>query len=208
MKSRPVKWSVSVLFVLGLISVAGAVVGNRAAVHFGGVINDYTPISSTTAWEVRGPWTLKLKRESGPADFSAAVTMEMSVLGQIPATVSDVALSQHTHHIIMNDATVTSYETIGDSACPTFTSNPTTGPVLVVSGPATVTANGQTVTTFNPTGEPSQLTLCLSGGTGVPYGNITLQFGVGSPASTHFGTQAIHGVIRKTGGSDDDHGNH
>jgi hypothetical protein len=49
MKSRPVKWSVSVLFVLGLISVAGAVAGNRAAVHFGGVINDYTPISGTTA---------------------------------------------------------------------------------------------------------------------------------------------------------------
>ena len=56
------------------------------------------------------------------------------------------------------------------------------------------------------TGEPSPLTLCLSGGTGVPYANITLQFG--SPASPHFGTQAIHGVIRKTGGSDDDHGNH
>jgi hypothetical protein len=206
MKSRPAKWSVSVLFLLGLISVAGAVAGNRAPVHFVGVINDYTPISGgTTAWEVRGPWTLDLKGESGPADFSAAVTMEMSVVGQTtPITIS--ALSQHTHHIIMNDATVTSFETIGDSGCPTFSTNPTTGPVLVVSGPATVTANGQTDTSFDMTGQPSQLTLCLSGGTGVPYANITLQFGV--PASNHFGTQAIHGVIRKTSGSDDDHGKH
>jgi hypothetical protein len=131
--------------------------------------------------------------------------MELSVLGQSTTTVSAVALTQHTHHITMNDPTVTSFETIEASGCPTF-KPATSGPVLVVSGQATVTANGQTDTPFAPQGQPSQLTLCLSGGTGVPYANITLQFG--SPASTHFGSQAIHGVIRKTGGSDDDHGNH
>ena len=171
--------------------------------HLSGVINDYTPISGTTAWEVRGPWTLKLKGESGPADFSAAVTMELSVLGQSAATVSAVTLTQHTHHIRMNDATVTSFETIEASGCPTF-SPATGGPVLVVSGPATVTANGQTDTPFAPEGQPSQLTLCLSGGTGVPYANITLQFG--SPASKHFGSQAIHGVARIPRKSDEGYG--
>ncbi len=205
MKSRRVKWSVSVLFVLGLISVAGAVAVNRPTVHFGGVINDYTPISGTTAWEVRGPWTLKLKGEFGPADFSAALTMELSVLGQSTTTVSAVALTQHTHHITMNDATVTSFETIEASGCPTF-SPATSGPVLVVSGDASVTANGNVITPFDPTGGTSPLTVCVSGGPNVPYANVTLQFG--KPASMHFGSQAIHGVIRKTGWSDDDHGNH
>jgi hypothetical protein len=171
--------------------------------HLSGVINDYTPISGTTAWEVRGPWTLKLKGESGLADFSAAVTMELSVLGQSTTTVSAVALTQHTHHITMNDATVTSFETIEASGCPSF-SPATSGPVLVVSGQATVTANGQTDTPFAPQGQSSQLTLCLSGGTGVPYANITLQ--LGSPASKHFGSQAIHGVVRIPHKSDEGDG--
>jgi hypothetical protein len=171
--------------------------------HLRGVINDYTPISGSTAWEVHGPWTLDLNRESGLAEFSAAVSMELSVLGQSATTVAAVALTQHTHHITLHDATVTSFETIEASGCPTF-SPATSGPVLVVSGPATVTANGQTDTPFAPQGQPSQLTLCLSGGTGVPYANITLQFG--SPASKHFGSQAIHGVVRISRKSDEGYG--
>jgi hypothetical protein len=36
--------------------------------------------------------------------------------------------------------------------------------------------------------------VCISGGPNVPYANVTLQFG--KPASTHFGSQAINGVVR------------
>jgi len=201
MNGKAFSWLVRIIAVLVL--AVGTSAQAPTPKHLSGIINDYTPISGTTAWEVRGPWTLKLKGETGPADFSAAVTMELSVLGQSTTTVSAVALTQHTHHITMNDATVTSFETIEASGCPTF-SPATSGPVLVVSGQASVTANGQTDTPFAPQGQPSQLTLCLSGGTGVPYANITLQFG--SPASKHFGSQAIHGVVRIPRKSDEGDG--
>jgi hypothetical protein len=45
----------------------------------------------------------------------------------------------------------------------------------------------------------STLQVCVTGGDEVPYSvtnsNITLVFG--GPAATHFGPQAIHGVVRK-----------
>jgi hypothetical protein len=47
-------------------------------------------------------------------------------------------------------------------------------------------------------GNPSQLTICVLGGTDVAFSNITLTFGL--PASAHFGEQAIHGVVLKCGG--------
>jgi len=57
-----------------------------------------------------------------------------------------------------------------------------------------VTGNG-TPAPFETTPPSSTLHVCVSGGTEVPYSNITMQF-VG-PATTHFGSQAIHGVVRK-----------
>jgi hypothetical protein len=51
------------------------------------------------------------------------------------------------------------------------------------------------------------LTICILGGTQNPsitgaqafveFSNFTLTFGLGSRASTHFGTQAINGVIAR-----------
>jgi hypothetical protein len=192
MKSRTLRWAVSVV-VLAFAASIGALGQAPPPRHFSGVINDYTPISGgTTAWEVRGPWNLNLKRDSGTADFSAAVTMELSVLGQSPANVSSASLTQHTHHITMKDAAV-SVETVETTDCPTF-KPPTSGSVLVVTGDASVTANGNVITPFDPSGGTSPLTVCVSGGPNVPYANVTLQFG--KPASTHFGSQAIHGVVR------------
>ena len=66
--------------------------------------------------------------ESGPADFSAALTMELSSGAS--------ARMQHTHHITMEDATV-SYDT---SACPADSPANTGG--FVVNGMASTTANG------------------------------------------------------------------
>jgi hypothetical protein len=194
MKTKTLWWTARGVAVLVLAVAIGAPAEPGTPRHFGGVINDYTPISGgTTAWEVRGPWSLNLKRESGTADFSAALTMELSVLGQSPANISTASLTQHTHHITMKDAAV-SFETVETSDCPTF-NPPTSGSVLVVTGDASVTANGNVITPFDPSGGTSPLTVCVSGGPNVPYANITLQFG--KPASMHFGSQAIHGVVRR-----------
>lgn len=194
MKSNAVAWTAKVVVGLVLAVAIGALAEPRNPRRFSGVINDYTPISGgMTAWEVRGPWSLKLNGESGTADFSAALTMELSVLGQPSANVSAASLTQHTHHITMKDAAV-SFETVETSDCPKF-NPPTSGSVLVVTGNASVTANGG-LPPFAPTGEPSPLTVCVGGGTLVTYANITLQFGL--PASNHFGSQAIHGVVRHT----------
>jgi hypothetical protein len=193
MKTKTLWWTVRGVAVLVLAVAIGAFAEPRTPRHFGGVINDYTPISGgTTTWEVRGPWDLNLNPESATADFSAALTMELSVLGQSPANVSTASLMQHTHHITMKDAAV-SFETVETTDCPTF-KPPTSGSVLKVTGPASVTANGNVITPFDPNGGTSQLTVCVSGGPNVPYANVTLQFG--TPASIHFGAQAIHGVVR------------
>lgn len=191
MKTKTLWLTVGGVAVLLLAVAIGALAEPRTPRHLGGVINDYTPISGgTTAWEVRGLWNLNLK-ESGTADFSAVLTMELSVLGQPPTNVSAASLTQHTHHITMKDATV-SFETVETTDCPKF-NPPTSGSVLVVTGNASVSANGG-LPPFAPTGEPSPLTVCVSGGTIVPNANVTLQFGL--PASSHFGPQAIHGVVR------------
>lgn len=193
MKTKTLWWMVRGVAVLVLAVAIGALAEPRIPRHFGGVINDYTPISGgTTAWEVRGPWNLNLNPESATADFSAALTIELSVLGQSTANVSTASLTQHTHHITMKDAAV-SFEAVETTDCPKF-NPPTSGSVLVVTGDASVTANGNVITPFDPSGGTSQLTVCVSGGPNVPYANVTLQFG--KPASMHFGSQAIHGVVR------------
>jgi hypothetical protein len=193
MKTKTLWWAVRGATVLALAVAIGALAEPGTPRHLGGVINDYTPISGgMTAWELRGPWNLNLKGESGTANFSAALTMELSVLGQSPANVSAASLTQHTHHITMKDAAV-SFETVETTDCPKF-NPPTSGSVLVVTGDASVTANGNVVTPFDPSGGTWKLTVCISGGPNVPYANVTLQFG--KPASMHFGSQAIHGVVR------------
>jgi len=192
MKTKTLWWTVRGVAVLVLAVAIGALAEPRTPRHLRGVINDYTPISGgMTAWEVRGPWTLDLREERDTADFSAALTMELSVLGQSPANVSAASLTQHTHHITMKDAAV-SFETVETTDCPKFFP-PTSGSVLVVTGEASVTGNGNVITPFDPSGGTSKLTVCVSGGPNVPYANVTLQFG--KPASMHFGSQAIHGVV-------------
>ena len=64
-----------------LVLVAGiGCAGSRFdALTFTGTINAYSPQTTTTGpYEVRGPWSLSLNRESGKASFSAAMNMELS----------------------------------------------------------------------------------------------------------------------------------
>jgi hypothetical protein len=186
-------WLALCVVVLALAARTGALAHYETPAHFNGVINDFTPIAGgTTAWEVRGPWTLTLDEDTGKGSFSAALTMEMSVLGQSSANVLGSVLAQHTHHISMKDATIT----YNPSDCPAHAA--TTPPYvsrIELKGSAAVAANGGPFPPPPATPEPSELQVCIDGGTDVAYSNITLVFG--APASGHFGPQAIHGVVRK-----------
>jgi len=85
------------------------------------------------------------------------------------------------------NATV-SYDT---SVCPANTPA-TTVSGLVINGTATTAANGGPAP-FDAKGS-STLQVCIMGGAEVSYSNMTLVY-VG-PATGHFGTQPIHGVVR------------
>src|ERR1700735_912553 len=133
MKGRTSLWMVSAAATAVLVVGFGALAQNRTPMHFSGFINDYSPETiagkAVGPWEMHGRWSLDLKGRSGLADFSAAMTMELSdhaievaiangvVTNGVPATFDDPETRiPHTHHIIMKDAKV-SYDT---GTCPTY----------------------------------------------------------------------------------------
>ena len=188
-----------VVFALGISAFAQ----NREAVHFRGIINDFTPATTVKPggpWDLHGVWRLDLKRESGTADFSAALTMENSdywlLINPNPPADPDSPATRtpHTHHITMRDAQVTSDPSLVASGCPTASYKPPTTSGFMVTGSASITGNGG-YPPFAPEGQPSPLTVCITGGTQVGFSNITLVFGM--PASGHFGLQAINGAVRR-----------
>ncbi len=202
MKSRNL-WSAGcMVVVLALAAGASALAQDPTPVHFRGVINDYSPSTSSGGpWEIRGKWSLDLQgigssdrsgrsSTSGTANFSAALTMETSDYGIFDAThvdpTSPATRSPHTHHIAMTNATVT-WDT---RVCPA-NNPPTTGSGVVVTGPASITANGSAAP-FEAMG-PSTLQVCITGGSQVEFSNISLL--LTGPATGHFGQQAIHGVV-------------
>jgi hypothetical protein len=160
---------------------------DRLPERFSGQINAYTPTTTkapTGPYEIRGSWSLNLKREGTKADFSAAVNMILSdgwVLtnSTVPPNFDPSTRNAHTHHITMTDAEVTKLP----------------NNVIQVSGTATVTLNGGPT----PFAQQSPLTVVITGGgTGpddVEYSNVTLTFT--GAASGHFGTEPLPGVVRK-----------
>ncbi|MGH9408393.1 MAG: hypothetical protein ACRD1V_02950 [Vicinamibacterales bacterium] len=170
--------------------------------HFSGLINDYTASATATPplvsiaggpYEIRGTWTLTLDEKKGTADFSAALNMETSDYGivQSPANVNKDDPSTrgaHTHHINLTGGIVSiDWET----SCQPY-ATPVKGG-FVVTGQASITGNG-TLSALSP----SPLTVCVLGGTAVTFSNVELMFG--SPASKHFGTEAVHGLVTKCTG--------
>jgi hypothetical protein len=159
-------------------------------VHFKGTVGDYSP--STVAggpYEIRGVWSMDVAR-TGTADFSADLTMETSDYGISNATAVDpanpVTRTPHTHHISITNATV-SYDA---SVCPA-NNPPTTGSAVVINGTATTTGNGGPAP-FEAKGA-STLQVCITGGSQVEFSNVTMVYT--GPATSHFGSQAIHGVV-------------
>lgn len=165
-------------------------------VRYSGLLNDYTPSAAVVKggpYEMRGKWTLEVDPRRGTATFTAAMNMETSdygitqlnSAGQPTVNKDDpTTRAAHTHHISMTDGVVSED---WSSTCPTFSPAVTGG--FVVRGSAFVTGNGVPA----PFGNPSPLTICVLGGANVKFSNVTLTFGL--PANSHFGKQAIHGVI-------------
>lgn len=204
-------WMTTRFIAVLALSVATAALAQAPVPHhFSGIISDYTPLiptlTPTGPWEMRGHWALHLEGDSGKADFSAYMTMELSDSG-IAAARGNLAdpksRSAHTHHIVMTDATVSS-DPSETSTCPTF--SPANTAVFVVTGDASFISGNGNAAPFEKLG-PTSLQLCISGGTDgtseVQYSNMTLVM-TGPAANRHFGSQPIHGVVRFPH-EDDDH---
>ncbi len=191
-------------WVLVLALGTSVVAQDRGPEHFRGIINDFTAAHDATGkpsgpWELHGVWRLDVSGDGNVADFSAAVTMENSdywlLINTNPPADPDspATRSPHTHHIRMKDAQVTRDPSLVASGCPSAGYKPPTTTGFMITGSASVTGNGG-YAPFAPQGQLSPLTVCVTGGTQARFSNVTLVFG--APASTHFGSQAINGVIR------------
>jgi hypothetical protein len=201
MKNRALWWMVSAVGVVVLAVSIGVLAEGPTPMHFRGLINDYTPGTVGSAlvgpYVMHGTWSLDLKGRSNLADFSAAMSMELAEYTVVKGVVTQLddpeSRIPHTHHITMKDATVSP----ATGTCPSYPPpTNTTNPGFMVTGSAYITGNGGPAPFSKDDTVLSMLQVCVNGGTDVPFSNVTLVFG--TPASGHFGTQAIHGVVRRS----------
>jgi len=197
MKSNILNSAVRAFCLLLLLPVTFALGQERKPVHFSGLINDYSPLSANvkgSPWEMHGQWSMDLRSDRGTADFSADMTM--SGFGKTPEGAVDPTqplVNPHTHHIRLTNIKI-SWDMIG---CPTYlTPAPNNG--FQISGTVNLlTGNGNNAP-FETSPPSSNLQVCVTGVDhelySVPNANITLVFT--GPATSHFGTQAIHGVVK------------
>jgi hypothetical protein len=214
MKSNDLRWRACAKAALGLAALGTVTVGVGAATgalaadpfplptFFSGVLNDYTPATATagTPYEMHGKWSLKLSPRTS-AVFTAEMTMETAEYAN-PDPSDPTKLGAHTHHISVTDGVIHNDPTDPVNwmaSCPAF--KPAVSGGFVVTGTAYVTGNGNNP----PFGNPSLVTICVLGGAPNPavagtqsfvqFSNLTLTFASTSHAATHFGSQAINGVI-------------
>jgi hypothetical protein len=145
---------------------------------------------------------MDLRPDRGTADFSADMTM--SGFGRFADGAVDATqplVNPHTHHIRLTNVRI-SWDMIG---CPTYaTPAPTNG--FQISGTVSLlTGNGNNAP-FETKPPSSVLQVCVTGVDYEPYSaantNITLVFtGV---ATSHFGPQPIHGVVKSAAADPDD----
>lgn len=195
------------LLVSGVAGLTAALAGEPAGLpaHFRGLLNDYTPSSVNGVaikggpYEMHGTWTLDLDESRNIASFSAAMTMQTVDFLNADPNFDPGTLGAHTHHIAVTNGIVHDAPADFTSMCPKYSPAVTGG--FAITGTAYVIGNGGNP----PFGNPSPVTICILGGTNpnasgaayVQFSNFTLTFG--SPASTHFGPQAIHGVVVRCG---------
>ena len=183
--------------VLTLFSASFASAQEHRPVRLSGLINDYSPLSTTvkgSPWEMHGQWSMELRPERGTADFTADMTM--SGYGKTAAGAVDPTqplVNPHTHHIRLTSMKIT-WDMIG---CPTYlTPTPTNG--FQISGTVSLlTGNGNNAP-FETTPPSSVLQVCVTGVPDLPYSvplaNMTMVFT--GAATNHFGPQPIHGVVK------------
>jgi len=195
MKCKALGITTRLIAILALTVGIGALAQPPKHMKFSGTMNDYTPATGVSGpWEVRGHWSMKVKGESGKADFSAALTMERSDQGVILNGKGDfdnannntpTPRNAHTHHITLVDGMVTIIPN-----------------GFRVTGPAIITGNGAYPPPF---GAPSSLQIDITGSTGpnsVAFSNIAVTFL--DAAAKHFGTHPMNGVVRDVDKDDPD----
>lgn len=182
--SRPAALIASLVLTMAIGAMAQ---GPGQPRRLSGLISDYTAVSGVSGpWEMRGEWSLSLDDDSNAANFSATLNMTHSDywVVQNPGSADDNTATgrhPHTHHITVMHATVTPLATGG----------------FEVSGPVYVTNDGNPAPFMAKcsTSTPCTLTVDVTGGTIVQLSNLGMTFG--GPPTGHFGTQPIHGVVRK-----------
>jgi hypothetical protein len=144
---------------------------------------------------MHGQWSMDLHPRWGTADFLADMTMSgfgMTTTGAVDPT--HPLVNPHTHHIRLTDAKIT-WEMKG---CPAYMPPATITGFQLNGTVALLTGNGS-IAPFETNPPSSTLQVCVTGGNegqySLPNSNITLVFG--GPATTHFGPQPLHGVVRK-----------
>jgi hypothetical protein len=179
-------WGAVQIGVLILSASIGGIAQTPREMNLRGTISDYSPQSVSGPWELRGLWSLKVKGDSGTADFSAALTMVRSDLGVMLSGGGDLNSAKqrnaHTHHITLVDGTITPL---------------TNG--FRVTGNATITANGAFPPPFGPN---STVQIDITGSNTVTFSNIQLT--MGGNAAVHFGTNPFTGVVRNAADHDND----
>ena len=196
MNSKSLMSAVRALALLVLVSTTCALAQERRPVHLSGLLNDYVPLLGTvkgSPYEMHGQWSMDVDPERGTADFSADMTM--SSFGRTADGAVDPTQplqGPHTHHIKLTNAKIV----WGMTGCPPY-ATPTKMGFQITKTVSLLTGNGSNGA-FETNPPSSTLQVCVTGGFDVPFSvtnsNITLEF-VG-PATSHFGTQAIHGVVR------------
>jgi hypothetical protein len=194
MKSKILTSALRVVSLLLLVSGSCALAQERWPVHFSGVINDYSPYDpmiTGSPYEMHGQWSLDL-HERGTADFVADMTMSGYGMTNGVLDATKGGMGAHTHHVKLTNIKVM----WGIVGCPQYGINPVTGGFQISGTVSLITGNGTTAP-FDPTSPPvSTLHVCVTGGNEIPYANVTMMFG-GPAAVKHFGSQPIHGVVRK-----------
>lgn len=206
MNTRILTWAVQAFSIVTLLAATsgqgqrrpalldpGATFGqDRGGIQLKGLINDYSPSTVKGGpWEMHGQWTLTMT-SWGNANFSADMTMSgYGTTNNVPDPLQGGA-GAHTHNILLSHATVTWNMT----GCPTF--SPATDQGFQINGTVSLLTGNGSNAPFETSPPSSTLQVCITGGDDVPYSvpfsNITMVFG--GPATTHFGPQAIHGVVR------------
>ncbi|NYF90059.1 hypothetical protein RBB79_10825 [Tunturiibacter empetritectus] len=193
MKRKFLPSSACVLSLLLLVAGTCALAQERGPLHFKGLLNDYTPANPLIAgspYEMHGQWSLDLHEWGELADFAADMTMSDYGTTNNVLDATKGGQNAHTHHIRLTHAKVT-WDMTG---CPAYPKPFTTRGFQVTGTVSMITGNGSGAL-FETTPPSSMLQVCITGGTEVPYSNMTMVFT--GPATNHFGNQAIHGVVRK-----------